>query len=126
MKIFLWIVQVVLAAVFLMAGAAKAFSPIEELIPSMAWMADVPAGLIRFIGWAEIVGAIGLILPAAFRIKPNLTPLAAAGISTIMVLAAGFHVTRGEMGDVMRNVVLLAVALFVVYGRLKKAPIQPR
>ena len=82
--------------------------------------------LVRFPGWAEMVGALGLILPAATRIKPFLTPLAAAGLATVMLLATGFHLFRGEAGDSVRTLVLLALTVLVAYGRWKKAPIEPR
>ena len=126
MKILLWIVQVLLAVVFFMAGSMKAFVPLEELIPKMAWMGDVPEALVRFLGWAEMVGALGLILPAATRIKPFLTPLAAAGLATVMFLATSFHLFRGEIGDSVRTLVLLVMTALVAYGRWKKAPIEPR
>ena len=126
MKIIIWIVQVLLALAFAMAGMTKAFGDLGSLAGSMPWVADVPPALVRFIGVAEMTGALGLVLPALTRIRPSLTPLAAAGLATIMILAAVFHTTRGEFGDLVRNLVLLAVALFVVYGRWQRVPIEPR
>lgn len=125
MNIALWIVQVLLALMFGFAGAMKVLTPIEELAKNMPWVAD-QVGLVRFIGTAELLGALGLVLPAATRIKPGLTPLAAAGIALIMVLAAGFHASRGEWSAIGTNAVLLALALFVVWGRTKRHPIAPR
>jgi putative oxidoreductase len=125
MNIALWIVQVLLALMFGFAGAMKTFTPIDQLAEQMPGAAD-QVGLIRFIGISELLGAVGLILPAATRIKPGLTPLAALGIAVIMVLAAGTHAMRGEWSSIITNVVLLGLALFVVWGRTKRAPIQPR
>ena len=125
MNVALWIVQVLLALLFGFAGATKTFTPIDQLAQQMPWVADQP-GLIRFIGISELLGAIGLILPAASRIKPGLTPLAAAGLAVIMVLAMGFHGMRGEWSSIGTNVVIFALAVFVVWGRTKRAPITPR
>ena len=126
MNIALWIVQVALAAVFVMSGGFKVVQPIETLGAEMAWVADVSPALIRFIGICEILGAVGIILPALTRILPWLTPLAAAGLGTVMLLAGIFHLTRGEFMSLIPNLVLLVLALFVVYGRLKLYPIAAK
>jgi len=81
---------------------------------------------VRFIGMAETLGAIGLVLPAATRIKPSLTPLAALGLTTVMVLAAITHVARGEAFMIPVNGVIGGLSAFVVWGRWRKAPIAPR
>ncbi|MNT38241.1 hypothetical protein D3C72_1744270 [compost metagenome] len=121
----LWTVQVLVALMFGMAGFMKSTQPIEALAANMPWVASMPA-LVRFIGIAELLGAIGMILPAATRILPLLTPAAGGGLATIMVLAAIFHLTRGEFSGIVANVVLGLLAAFVAWGRLKKAPIAPR
>ena len=86
--------------------------------------AQVPLALVRFIGISELLGAVGLILPALTKIKPLLTPLAALGLLTIMILAMGFHVSRGEAGTLPFNIVLGGLAAFVAWGRTSKAPIR--
>jgi putative oxidoreductase len=126
MKYALWIVQVLLALVFLATSAMKLLMPIDQLAANMEWVNAVPELLVRFIGLAEVAGALGLILPAATRVQPQLTPLAAAGLALIMVLAAIFHLSRGEAPLVIANAVLFALAAFVAYGRWKWAPIAPR
>jgi hypothetical protein len=88
--------------------------------------APLPLPLVYFIGAVEVLGAIGVIVPAATRIKPILTPLAALGFLVIMVLAAGTHAMAGEFPGIAVNVVLGSLAAFVAYGRWKKAPIAPR
>ena len=125
MNIALWVAQVLLAIAFGMAGAMKLFTPIAELAAKMPSEAAMPA-LIRFIGASELAGAIGLILPAATRILPRLTILAAAGLLVVMVLATAFHVWKGELSHAPVPIVLGAIAGFIVWGRARKAPIIPR
>lgn len=126
-NIGLWVAQVALAGMFLMAGSMKLMSgPAEMVAMGMMWAENAPVTLIKFIGLAEVAGGLGLILPAATRIMPDLTKLAAAGLAVIMVLAAGLHITRGEFEVVPMNVFLFALAVFVIWGRTKKAPITPR
>jgi putative oxidoreductase len=122
----LWIVQVLLAASFGFAGGMKTTLPIAELAEQMGWPGDIPPALVRFIGAAQFAAAIGLILPAATRIRPILTPLAAAGLLTIMALAAGFHLFRGELGALPINFALGALAAFVAWGRFRRVPIPER
>lgn len=125
LHIVLWVVQALLAAAFAMAGFMKVTAPVEQLVQSgMSFINSYGPGMVRFIGISELLGAIGLILPAALRIKPVLTPLAAVGIAIIMVLACGYHISQGE--PFVAPVVLLALAIFVVWGRFRKSPVQPR
>jgi uncharacterized membrane protein YphA (DoxX/SURF4 family) len=124
-NIGLWIGQVLLALPFGLAGVMKTFTPIDELGQKIPWVSELP-NLVRFIGISELLGAIGLILPAATRVRPVLTPLAAVGLAVVMVLAAGFHVLRGELHALPVNVVLGGLAVFVAWGRFRKVPIEPR
>ena len=125
MNILLWLVQILLAAAFGMAGVMKATQPVDVLAANgIAWAPQVPLALVRFIGISELLGAVGLILPALTKIKPSLTPLAALGLLTIMILAMGFHVSRGEAGALPANIVLGGLAAFVAWGRTSKAPIR--
>ncbi len=123
MNIALWILQVLLALAFLMAGTAKAFR-YERAKTQMEWVTAVPHGLVTFIGIVETLGAIGLILPALTGILPWLTPLAAAGLATVMVLASGFNGVRGKYAHIATDVVLLILTAFVAYGRLLIAPVS--
>lgn len=121
----LWGVQVLLALAFGMAGFMKMTAPIEQLAQmGMTFVNRLDVGTVRFIGISEMLGAIGLILPAALRIKPMLTPLAALGIAVIMVLAIFQHVSNNE--PYLPNIFLLALAVFVAWGRFIKAPIQAK
>lgn len=122
-NIVLWVAQVLLAGMFAMAGFTKVSMSIPEVIANVPALEGMAGGLIRFIGASELLGAIGLILPALTRIQPKLTAYAGIGLATIMVLAAIVHGTRGEFPMIGMNAVLAALALFVAWGRLKKAPI---
>ena len=123
MNIALWIAQVLLALAFLATGVPKATQPIPALSKRLTWATDVPAPFVRFIGVAEILGAIGLILPSLTGILPWLTVAAAVGLAVVMASAIIFHLLRGEANHIAVNVVLLALLLFVVYGRLALAPV---
>jgi putative oxidoreductase len=126
LTIGLWTAQTILALMFGMAGVMKTTQPIAELAQKLVWPGAVPPGLVRFIGASELLGALGLLLPSVTRIKPGLTPLAAAGLVTIMALASVFHLTRGELPAIAFNLALGSVAAFVAWGRYRKAPIAPR
>ena len=126
MNIALWIVQVLLALGFFASGMMKLVIPVEQLAQQGAnWMIEMP-WLVKFIGISEVAGGLGMILPAATRIKPILTPIAAVGLAIIMVLASGYHASRGEFSAIATTFILFAMAAFVAWGRFKKVPIQPR
>lgn len=121
----LWIAQILLAAMFLMVGFMKSFVPIPELSKTIPMAAEMP-GLTRFIGVAELAGGLGLVLPAALRLLPQLTVVAAYALAFVMVLALLFHLWRGESQAIGTNIVLGLVAGFIGWGRSRKAPIAPR
>ena len=113
MNIALWIAAGVLAAAFLAAGLMKITGKREQMIERMPWVADFPQGQIKASGAIEVLGALGLILPAVTGIAPILVPLAATGLAITMVLAAIMHLRRGDgFGAVVPNIVLFALAVF--------------
>ncbi|MBL8920588.1 MAG: DoxX family protein [Myxococcaceae bacterium] len=118
-----WAAQALLALAFLTAGAMKLAAPLDELAKNMAWIPHVPGWLVRFIGASEVLGALGLILPAATRIKPVLTPIAAALLVVVMVLGAATHVAIGEAERIVVNAVMGGLAAFVAWARFKPAAI---
>ncbi len=125
MNIALWIVQILLAAAFGMAGFMKLSTPVDELAVAMPWVTRLPSWAPQVAGAADVLGALGLVLPAATRIRPVLTPLAALGLVVIMLLSVLWvHLPAGE--PVGSNLALGLVAGLVAYGRLKIAPIAPR
>lgn len=113
----LWVAQILLALLFGMAGFMKTTQPIEVLAENLGWPGLAPAALVRFIGITEFLAAVGLILPTALRYKAWLTPLAAAGLVVVMILAAILHIVQGEFSGVGVNAVLGALAAFVAWGR---------
>lgn len=127
LNIALWSGQIVLAAMFLMAGTLKTFSPIEDLVAKgMSWAGDIPA-LARFIGISELLGGIGLILPALLRIKPVLTAWAATGLAVIMILGVGVHIFSGDtLAHTLTPAFLGLIAIFVAWGRFTKVPIAAK
>lgn len=122
LNITLWVLQVLLAVLYANAGFMKAFKPITEIAPMITWAATIPEPLVRFIGFSELLGAIGLILPAALKIVPRLSVFAAIGIAMVMFLATAFHISRGEFMYIPITVILFSLAAFISYGRLKLVP----
>jgi putative oxidoreductase len=123
----LWVVQVLAAVAFGMSGMMVLGTPIDELVEKGLLFADrMPEGVVRFIGASKALGAVGLILPAATRIAPVLTPIAAALLLLVMVLAAGHHVIYDEISAIMPNLILGSLAAFVAWGRFKISPISKK
>jgi len=120
MNVALWIVQGLLAAVFLFAGGMKLVLPLDQL----AGPVSLPGWFTRFIGVCETLGAIGLILPSVLRIRPGLTPLAAAGLVIIMIGAIVLTLTFGEFMAAAISLVVGLLAAFVAYGRWRLAPLR--
>ena len=123
MNIALWIIRALLALLFLASGIRKLTLPLLVLAKSAPALGELSVRFVRFIGAAELLGAIGLVLPSATRIAPQMTPAAAAGIALLMVCAAAFHVRRKEYANSGMTLLLLALAVFILYGRLALAPI---
>lgn len=117
MNVFLWILQALLAGVFGLAGVMKLIRPKEKLRPAMPWVEDFTTTQIRLIGVVELLGAVGLILPAVTDIAPTLTPLAATGLAITMIAAAVTHARRKEPSGIAVNVVLLALSVVIAWGR---------
>jgi hypothetical protein len=119
MDLALWITAGLLAAVFLFAGSTKLFLSREKLAeaPGGGWVLDFSAGFVKALGAVEILGAVGLVLPALLGIAPVLVPLAAVGLATIMVGAAIVTYRRRESTHVLVDVTYLAMAVFVAFGR---------
>src|SRR5437588_7534125 len=124
MNIAIWVVQILLALAFALAGIMKVTQPIAKLAKNMGFVEDFAPWIVRLIGSLEILGAIGLILPAVTGILPWLTPLAATGLVFTMIGALITHGRRGEYSQIGINVVLLLLALFVAYGRFVIVPIS--
>jgi len=122
MNLVLWSIAGLLALAFLLGGALKAVLPRETLKHQVPWTKDVPAPFVRLIGSAEVLAAIGLILPAVTGIASWLTVAAAGGLVMLMLSAAIFHGTRKEWSKIGTNAVLLLLAACLVLGRWVLAP----
>jgi len=126
LHISLWIVQIILAASLIWAAGMKLFQPAEKLAEMWPWAGQVSEGLLKLTGIVDLLGSLGLVLPALLRIQPKLTYLSALSVVLLMVVASMFHITRGEGSQIGANVVFALLAGFVAWGRYKKAPIPPR
>jgi len=122
----LWLVQVSLALLFVGTGAWKLFTPIAELATKMPWMGQVSPGFLYLTAALDTLGGLGILLPSVTRIKPQLAVLGALGCAALMGGALVFHLSRGEASSTPFNFLLVALSLFVAWGRRTKAPIAPR
>ena len=117
MGVLVWILQIVLAVLFVAAGLVKLIRPKAQLQAQMGWVDDYPDNGIKAIGAAEVLAAIGLILPALTGIGTIFIPLAAVGLVLLMIGAGITHGRRKEYPFVAGNVVLIVLALIVAWGR---------
>lgn len=122
MNIALWAVQALLAVAFLGAGTVKVSQPLEKLKTMMKWVSHTTPGVVRLVGSLEILGALGLILPAITGIVPWLTPIAAAGLALTMLVAIIVHIRLHAPGTIA-PVILLLLSLVIIIGRLSFAPL---
>ena len=125
MNVLLWILQILLGLYFFAIGVMHFVIP-PNLPAQMSWMYELPTWLHYFSGTAEILGGLGLILPAVTRIQTRLVPMAASGLVLVMVGAIIYHVTRGEFANIGFNVLLALLAAFIAYGRGKLSPHRDR
>lgn len=122
MNAVLWVLQALLACAFLAAGGMHAAAPMATLVAKMAWVADAPRWLPRFIGALEMLGAIGLIVPMATGIAAWLTPLAAACLAAMMLLATVMHWVRAELSNGVPSAVLFLSCSLVAAVRVRLVP----
>ena len=123
MNVLLWILQILLALAFFAAGGLKATQPKDKLEEKLSWTEDFPLWFVRAIGYVELLGAAGLILPAVTGILPVLTPVAAVGLALTMLGAMVVHIRRKEPGMLVLNIVLCAMAVVVAWGRFGPHPL---
>ena len=116
METALWIVSGLLALAYIFAGATKALRPKNKLT-NLPWTKDYSAGTVKFIGIAEFLGGLGLILPWLTGIAPVLTPIAATGLVLVQLLAIVHHIRHNEAKVLPMNIVLLLAALFIAIFR---------
>jgi len=121
----LWVVQGLLGVTFVGTGIWKLTTPVSELAAKMPWMGEVSPTFLYVTAVFDLLGGLGVLLPSLTRIKPGLTVLAAIGCVALMVSAIVFHVSRGEAAKTPFNLLLVALSLFVAWGR-RKVPLAPR
>jgi len=124
MNIALWIVQGLLAALFLFAGGMKLVMPIEEMLKQMP--IPLPGWFLQVTGIFEMLGSIGVILPWLLRIRPGLTPLAAAGLVIVMIGATAYNLAAGDVATALITLVIGLLCAFVAYGRWRLTPPSTR
>ncbi|OYQ42199.1 hypothetical protein CHU94_03465 [Rhodoferax sp. TH121] len=121
----LWLVQALLALFYIYAGITKLSTPPAELAKMMPWTAALPQ-LVTLTGMVDLLGGLGVLLPSLTRIQPRLTAMAALGTIVLQTLAMTLHLSRGETMVVPMNLVLIALAAFVFWGRGRALPIASR
>jgi len=126
LSVSLWIVQGLLSLTFAGTGIWKLVTPTPELAVKVPWMGEVSPTFLGVTAVADLLGGIGILLPSLTRIQPRLTVLAALGCVVLQASAIVFHVSRGEAASTPFNVLLVALALFVAWGRHAKIPVPPR
>lgn len=125
MNILLWVLQIFLGLYFLFIGVLHFILP-PGLPAPMSWMYDLPAWLHWISGLAEILGGLGLILPAIFRIQTRLVVWAALGLALTMLVASIYHIPRGEYVNMGMTLFNMALLLFIAYGRTRLVPLKDR
>jgi uncharacterized membrane protein len=123
MNVTVWVLQVLVASAFLLAGVMKTTQPRQKLAASMGWVEDFSDTGVRTIGVLEILGGVGLLLPAVTGVATVLVPLAAVGLALLMVGAAATHRRRGELPMIGINAVLLLLAVVVAWARFASYPL---
>jgi hypothetical protein len=120
LTIALWTAQVLLFLLFAGTGVWKLATPIPALAAKFPWMGEVSPGFLRMTAVFDLLGGAGVLLPTLTRVKPGLTALAALGCAVFQIGAIGFHVMRGEAANTPFNFLLVALAIFVFWGRRRR------
>ena len=123
MNIALWVLQALVGVVFIAAGSMKVFRAEPAPAQGKKQVGELSRGLATFIGICELLGGLGMILPALTGILPWLTPLAAACLAVVMILAAGFHLAHREYSGIPLIVVLFLMVAFIAVGRSMIVPL---
>lgn len=124
MNVLLWIIQILLALLFLFSGVVKLVTPVAEMTKQM--VVPLPGLFLQFIGVCEVLGAVGLVLPALLRIKPSLTPFAALCLAVITLGATGVTLAGGAVMLAVFPLIVCLLCVLVAYGRFKLAPVRAK
>jgi hypothetical protein len=120
LNIALWIAQGLIFVSFVSFGCMKLFMPVGQLAAMWVWPGQLPVPFLRFMGVVDAAGGIGVLLPALTRVRPRLTVIAALGCTALQVCAIIFHVYRGEAFVTPLNFILLALCVFILWGRARE------
>jgi hypothetical protein len=126
LNVALWSVQGLLALTFAGGGVWKLATPLPELAAKIPWAGQVSPAFLYMTAVFDLLGGIGVLLPSLTRVMPRVTVLAAVGCVALQISAIVFHFSRGEAANTPFNFVLVALSLFIAWGRWSKAPIAPR
>ena len=125
LNVGLWAVQGLLSLTFVGTSIWKVVTPIPQLAAMIPWAGQVTPAQLYGTALFDLLGGLGVLLPSVTRIKPGLTVLAALGCAALQVSAIVFHISRGEAANTPFNFFLVALSLFVAWGR-RRSPIAPR
>ena len=126
LRVGLWGAQLIVASIFLFGAYAKLLVPQPELARMIPWTADYSTTFVHGIGLVDLAGGLGILLPSLIRVAPGLTIPAALGCAALQAFAIVFHLSRGETMALVFNIPLLAMSVFVLWGRSRKARIEAR
>ncbi len=126
LNVALFVVQGLLGIMFAGTGVWKLATPIPQLEALIPWAGQVSPAFLYAIAVIDLLGGVGVVLPSITRIKPRLTVLAALGCALLQLCAIVFHLSRGEAANTPFNFLLVALSVFVAWGRWSKVPIAPR
>lgn len=118
----LWILQLLMATTLLWAAGMKLMQSPEHLSAMWPWTGEVPAWLVKLTGLADLLIALGLVLPGLLGVRPNLTALSAGSLVLLMTAASAFHILRGEASQIGFNIMLAILAGIVLWGRRPRSP----
>ncbi|RYZ40893.1 MAG: DoxX family protein [Myxococcaceae bacterium] len=126
LHVSLWVVQALLGLLFVGTAFWKLLTPLPQLAAMIPWAGQMPLSFLQATAVVDLCGGLGIVLPSLTRIKPGLTVLAALGCAALQLSAIVFHVSRGEAANTPFNVLLVALSLFVFWGRRYRAPLTAR
>lgn len=125
-KLSFWVAQTILAGVFFLQGVMKLLIPVDALAQTHFWINVAPEWFVKMIGLIEVLAGVGLILPAALQYRPEWSMRAGYGVLLLLVLAATFHVIRQEWSNLPTILILAAIDVYFIWGRLKVEPIREK
>lgn len=125
-NVALWILQTLVATMFIATGILKMSQPISSLSAMLPWTGQNSPIMVRGLGFLDVLGGVGILLPSLLRIKPQFTVITAFANIVLMICAIIFHVARGEASVIGFNFLLIAILTFIAWGRSSKVPIEAR